>query len=66
MRGVAGRQYGVASRRQLRSLASSREALRNRMRPPGWEHLTPNVLRLVGHPDGFAQRCMAGAPPQYP
>lgn len=60
MRELAGRQHGVAGRRQLRALSSSREALRSRLRSSGWEALTPNVFRLVGFPDTFAQRCMAG------
>jgi hypothetical protein len=61
MRELAGRQHGVASRRQLRALATSREALRSRVRSPGWEHLSANVLRLAGSPDAFSQRCVAGA-----
>lgn len=42
-------------------MATSRQALRCRVRSPGWEELTTNVIRLTAFPDSFAQRCMAGA-----
>ena len=59
MRELAGRQHGVVSRRQIRALASTRSALRSRLRSSGWEEPTPNVVRLAGSSHSFAQRCMA-------
>lgn len=58
MRDLARRQHGVVGRRQVWSLGASRGALRARLGSPGWEAVTPHVLRLVGTPTSFAQRCM--------
>ncbi len=60
MRALAERQHGLVARRQLLRLGASREAVQGRLRSPGWESLTSQVLRLVGSSRTFAQCCMAG------
>ncbi len=58
MRDVAKRQHGAIGRRQVRQLAASRDAMRCRISSCGWEQVTPRVVRLVGSPSTFSQRCM--------
>lgn len=61
LRALAERQHGVVGRSQARDLGASRHHVRRRLESPDWEAVTPRVLRLVGVPKTFRQRCMAAA-----
>jgi predicted transcriptional regulator of viral defense system len=58
MRELAKAQHGVISCRQARGLSSSADALRWRLRSPGWARLTSQVFCLAGTPPTFSQRCI--------
>lgn len=58
MRLLAERQHGVVTRSQARALAPSRDALRARIRSPGWVEATPLVLTMAGATPSFYRRCM--------
>jgi very-short-patch-repair endonuclease len=59
LRALAERQHGVIARRQARAVGANSEHLRRRIESPDWEAVTSRVLRLVGSPQTFRQRCMA-------
>jgi len=59
LRRLAEVQHGVIARRQARALGAGRNQLRRRVDSPDWDAPTPAVLRLVGAPRTFRQRCMA-------
>lgn len=61
LRRLARSQHGVVSRAQARRAGATPKALGRRVRGPGWEARSARVLRLVGTPDTFAQRCISGA-----
>jgi very-short-patch-repair endonuclease len=61
LRALAERQHGVVGREQARELGATRQHLRRRIDSPDWELMTSKVLRLVGSPRTFRQRCMAAA-----
>jgi very-short-patch-repair endonuclease len=61
LRALAERQHGVIARQQARDLGADRHHVRRRAESPDWEPITARVLRLVGSPRTFRQRCMAAA-----
>lgn len=61
MRAVVERQHGVMTRAQAHRLGASSDALRSRLRSPGWVAVSSRVIKLAGSPPTFPQWCMAAA-----
>jgi hypothetical protein len=60
LRWLASRQHGVVGRAQARMISGGTPAaLKHRLKTGEWEPLSPRVMRLVGSPWSFDQRCMA-------
>lgn len=56
---LAGRQYGVITRRQALSAGMSGKAIHNRLRSGEWQKLYPGVFRLVSSGTSWRQDLMA-------
>ena len=55
---LANEQYGLVTRKQLRSLGLSHHALRRRLEQGEWEALGKGVVRLGASPDSWRQRLL--------